>query len=76
MHTLPCVTPSVAESMPHPENTPSHDQPSTYIKESEPDDNVYTQKEITADPFDETQGPGTNFGSPPHDHSEIRDPRS
>ena len=74
--TLPCMTPSLAESTPHPEDTPSHDNPSVYIEEVEPDDNLYTQREITADPFDETQGPGTIFGSPPHDHSEIQDPQS
>ena len=74
--TLPCVTPSLAESTPHPEDTPSHDNPSMYIEEVEPDDNLYTQREITADPFDETQGPGTIFGSPPHNHSEIQDPQS
>ena len=33
-------------------------------------------REIMADPFDETQGPITIFGSPPHEHYEIQDPQS
>ena len=76
MCTLPHVTPSLAEFMPCPEDTPPHDNPSAYIEEVELDDNLYTQGEIMADPFDETQGHGTIFGSPPHDYSEIQDPQS
>ena len=59
-----------------PEDTPPHDNPSAFIEEVEPDNDLYIQREITADPFDETQGPSTIFGSPPCDHSEIQDPQS
>ena len=51
MHTLPCVTPSLAESTPHPEDTPPHNNPSAYIEEVEPDNDLYTQREIMADPL-------------------------
>ena len=74
--TPPCATPSLAEPMPCPEDTPPHDNPSAFIEEVEPDNDLYTQREIMADPFDETQGPGTIFGSLPRDHSEIQDPQS
>ena len=75
-HTPLCTTPSLAESTPHLEDTPPHDNPSAFIEEVKPDDDLYTQREITADPFDETQEPSTIFGSSSHDHSEIQDPQS
>ena len=62
--------------MPCLEDTPPHDNPSVFIEEVEPDNDLNTQREIMADPFDETQGPSTIFGSPSHDHSEIQDPQS
>ena len=76
MHTPPCTTPSVVESMFCLEDTPPYDTSLVFIEELEPDNNLYTQREITDNPFDETQGPSTIFGSPPCDHSEIPDPQA
>ena len=58
----------------HLENTTLHNQPSMYIEELKLDNDLYTQREIMADPFDETQGPGTIFGSPPCDHLKFAVP--